>query len=92
MLIYFQEVADFIRASAPSEYGQQYAAVFEGNFIDGKRFLKLKINHLPQMGIQRFDHMKLVFKKIEKVPCRIIVPTQALRLNCCADTEGRCRV
>ncbi len=63
-----QEVADFIRTSAPNQYGPQYAGVFEGNFIDGKRFLKLGINHLPQMGIQRFDHMKLIFNKIQKVP------------------------
>jgi hypothetical protein len=72
-----QEVSDFIRASSPSQYGQQYAQVFEGNFIDGKRFLKLGMNHLPQMGIQRFDHMKLIFKKIEKVFSCVLFPSKA---------------
>ena len=39
----------------------------KGNFMDGKRLLKLGINHLPQTGIQRLDHIKLIFKKTEKI-------------------------
>mmetsp|Transcript_18215 Transcript_18215/g.59860 ORF Transcript_18215/g.59860 Transcript_18215/m.59860 type:complete len:166 (-) Transcript_18215:186-683(-) len=58
-----QDVGDFVRYIGL----EQYRAAFEENFINGKRLLRMTSNTLPQLGIQRFDHIKYVWKHIKKI-------------------------
>ena len=46
----WQEVGKFI--ATHTKVGQ-YRGTFEDNFINGKRLLRLKCNHLPQVGAMR---------------------------------------
>lgn len=45
----------------------QYRETFEDNFINGKRLLRLKSTHLPQLGVQRYDHIKHLWAKIKHI-------------------------
>ena len=45
----------------------QYRQTFEDNYINGKRLLKLKSTQLPQLGIQRFDHIKHLWNRIQRI-------------------------
>lgn len=58
-----KEVGEFVENAGL----KQYKGAFTGNMIDGKRLMKLNMNQLPQMGIQRYDHMKKLWSKIKRV-------------------------
>jgi hypothetical protein len=59
-----QEVGKFV---ATYTRVPQYRETFQENFINGKRLLKLKHTQLPQLGVQRYEHIKELWQRIQNI-------------------------